>query len=236
MKLKRISLTAAILLLVSITYNLHVLQIPLSVYDEGIVLTGADRVSKGHVPYADFWSMYPPGQFYTLAFLFKVFGTSVLVERVYDVFVRSLLSVVGFLLIRNLGLSNRLALVGWGMLLVWHGSLEYAAYPVYFAMLAFFVGVYFFLVHVERRENRWLLHSGFFVGLGAMFRHDLAGMVGLSFVIALVLRRVTDAHAGRRSELYFLSALLLTGLPVALYLSQVADLRTMVSQLIVTPA
>jgi hypothetical protein len=101
-----------ILSIASAVCHLPVLHMRLNVYDEGIVLVGADRVLQGHVLYRDFWSMYPPGQFYTLAFLFKLFGTSVLVERIYDLAVRSLLTLCGFLVTRKLGLSTQAAVTG----------------------------------------------------------------------------------------------------------------------------
>lgn len=58
-------------------------------YDEGLILVGATRVLSDDIPYRDFYSIYGPGQFYVLAALFKVFGPSVLVERLWDFLVRS---------------------------------------------------------------------------------------------------------------------------------------------------
>ena len=122
------------LLLVSVVCHLPVLDMRLNVYDEGIILAGAERVVQGDVPYRDFWSMYPPGQFYTLAALFKLFGSSVLVERIYDLVVRSLLAMCAFLVTRKLGLSIGAAIAGWAMALVWTAPTWFAAYPVYVAL------------------------------------------------------------------------------------------------------
>jgi hypothetical protein len=60
-------------------------------YDEGIVLTAAMRVAAGQIPHRDFYAIYGPGQFYILAGFFKLFGQSILVERIVDLFFRALL-------------------------------------------------------------------------------------------------------------------------------------------------
>lgn len=36
----------------------------LNLYDEGIILVGAQRVFNGDIPYRDFWSMYGPAPFF----------------------------------------------------------------------------------------------------------------------------------------------------------------------------
>ena len=54
-------------------------------YDEGIIVTDAMRVASGQIPRRDFYVNYGPAQFYLLAGLFKAFGQSLLVERLYDI-------------------------------------------------------------------------------------------------------------------------------------------------------
>ena len=57
-----------------------------NVFDEGILLTGTMRTMAGQVLHRDFYYDYGPAQFYLFAGLFKLFGTSVLVERLAAVF------------------------------------------------------------------------------------------------------------------------------------------------------
>ena len=61
-----------------------------NVYDEGIVLTAAMRVAAGQLPHRDFYAIYGPAEFYLFAGLFKIFGQSILVERLFDLLLRSL--------------------------------------------------------------------------------------------------------------------------------------------------
>ena len=67
----RICLT--LLLLSFTTYLLVSCDVHLSIYDEAASLYGAVRVMDGELPYRDFWMVYPPGIFYTLAALFSMF-------------------------------------------------------------------------------------------------------------------------------------------------------------------
>jgi hypothetical protein len=209
---------------------------PLNVYDEGLILAGADRILKGHLPYVHFWSIYPPGQFYALALLFKLFGSSVLVERIYDIIVKSLLSIFSFLITRKLGFSNKIAIISWGMSLIWTGSGGFAAYPVYAAILFIFISVYFFLYHIEKNQVQLLIFSGSFMALGAMFRHDLAGMATFAILITLFLRKITDTEIGYRPIFYYIFAVLLAVLPVSIYLINAIGIQPMINQLIITPA
>ncbi len=59
-----------------------------SIFDEGIVLTAAMRVAAGQVSHRDFYILYGPAQFYLLAGLFRIFGHSILIERLFDLLVR----------------------------------------------------------------------------------------------------------------------------------------------------
>ena len=54
------------------------------VYDEGLMLTAAMRVAAGQIPHRDFYANYGPAQFYLVAGLFKLFGETILVERLFD--------------------------------------------------------------------------------------------------------------------------------------------------------
>ena len=58
-----------------------------NIYDEGVAVTGAMRILHGEIPYRDFWTMYAPGQYYFLAGLFKFFGQSLLIERIFSVLI-----------------------------------------------------------------------------------------------------------------------------------------------------
>jgi hypothetical protein len=58
-------------------------------YDEGFLLTAAFREMLGQIPHRDFYFAYGPAQTYLLVGLFKLFGPSVLIERLYDLVIKA---------------------------------------------------------------------------------------------------------------------------------------------------
>src|SRR5580692_11140810 len=73
--------SAATVFAVSFLLLLTGMSVRPSMYDEGITVTGAMRVLGGQLPHRDFYTNYGPAHFYILAGLFKLFGESLLVER-----------------------------------------------------------------------------------------------------------------------------------------------------------
>ena len=60
-------------------------------HDGGYILQTAERLVKGEIIYKDFDFVYTPLSVYITAILFKFFGQSVLVERIFSMF----LSLIG---------------------------------------------------------------------------------------------------------------------------------------------
>src|SRR2546426_5215005 len=79
--------------------------------DEGIILQGAQRILRGEVLYRDFFSFFTPGSYHLLAFLFKLFGSSILVARTALVFFGAAYSVTTYLLARRVCSRASAALV-----------------------------------------------------------------------------------------------------------------------------
>ena len=69
--------------------------------DEGIVLQGAQRILHGQVLYRDFFSYFTPGSYYSLALLFKVFGSSFMVARTALAVVGAIFAAIAYLLMRR---------------------------------------------------------------------------------------------------------------------------------------
>lgn len=220
----------------SILYNFYLLKIPVNIYDEGIILTGADRVLKKQLPYIDFWTMYPPGQYFTLAFLFKLFGTSILTERIYDIAVKSLLAIITCAAIKKTCSSNAIAITGWFIALIYIGKFEFPAYPVYSAILLILVGVYFIIDYIQNNKTQHLIYAGFIITTAFMFRHDLAGMAAISIIFTLFLKNILENKTFFRSGFTFISGMLLVGLPILIYLANAIGIPLIIDQILLTPA
>lgn len=76
-----------LLTLLATVYYLPFVNKGLIIFDEGYIIHFAERIAQGQVPYYDFFIQYTPGFFYILAFCFKIFGTSILVERIVTVII-----------------------------------------------------------------------------------------------------------------------------------------------------
>jgi hypothetical protein len=159
---------------------------PLNVYDEGLILHGAERVLLGELPYRDFWTVYAPGQYYVLAGLFRVFGSKVLVARAYDTLVRAALALMGYHVTQRAA-SSAWALAVWGSMVAWLGFFEFYLYPAYLALALCLVAVLWLWKACDRQEpeaRRWWWLTGCALGTAALLRHDFAAY---GVVVALAI-------------------------------------------------
>ena len=98
--------------------------------DEGLVLTNAERIRAGEVPYRDFWTMYGPGYFYALAGLFSLVEPTILVARLFDTALRFLLTLEVYLLARTVT-SRRVALLPYAFVTFWLATIRFYSYPAF---------------------------------------------------------------------------------------------------------
>lgn len=159
---------------------------PLSRYDEGLAAYGAVRVQAGAVPYRDFWTLYPPGQFYVLAWFFGLFGPSLLVERVYSVTTDVLTALASHRLATRL-VPPRWAMASPVLTVVSLSTLNFG-YPVGPALLLTLGSCVFLARFFEGKGSGNLLLAGLLTGGIFLFRHDLgcyATLVGTAVVLCL---------------------------------------------------
>ena len=215
-------------------------------YDEGVIAYGAQRLLQGDVPYRDFWVLYPPGQFLAIAALFKLFGSSLIVERAWDIALRAAIASLGYLITARLA-PRRYALLTWAMSLLWLQAIRFYGYPLIPALLLTLVSIAFFIGFLQSRAIvRNLFMAGLFIGVLVAFRHDIASYVFLAEGLAIfgvfrVERRATRPGAIRWRNLLTAGTTLCAGiavgfLPVLVYLLASVTLADLLEQLIVFPA
>jgi hypothetical protein len=171
------------------------LWLPIQYYDEGILLTDANLILRGEIPYRDFYSNYPPGIFLVIAALWKLGGVSVLAYRalgfLLHVFVAAL---AGRLAARVSG--RRFMPLAAGLALIWIEGLE-GAPSAYLAAIA--LGLAFVelaLRATERASSRVRpLLAGLALGAVSCFRHDLFAYLVLAIGALSISKRF-------RSELF----------------------------------
>jgi hypothetical protein len=214
-----------------------------NVYDEGIVLVAAMRVAAGQVPHRDFYAIYGPAEFYILAGLFKLFGESVLVVRLVDLFFRALL-VASLYSVASLYVRRSVAAVTSLVALMWLFGLYTATAATAVIPVSLFnlVGTALILpVFSQNLSRRRTLITGVIAGISALFRYDTG--IALLVVHACVIGAGICVRIREKRVRTFLSAFwpylvgfALVTLPPAAYYLSVAPLHPLIHDIILFPS
>jgi hypothetical protein len=215
----------------------------LNIYDEGIIVYGAERVMQGDLPYRDFWTQYSPGQLYVLAGLFSAFGVNIMVERWWDVLIRALLA-LSMLAVSAKLTSWKLALPVWLLGVLWAQAYGFFGYPIFAGLMFAFASLYAMLRGFT--DKRWLFAAGVLLGLCFAFRHDMAVYLGaaqvLGFVPAVFLRKTDErdslikrAIATVKIALPWVAGAAIIMLPIIAYFVINTPVSELVNQLFLFP-
>ncbi|MGD0589224.1 MAG: glycosyltransferase family 39 protein [Bacteroidota bacterium] len=181
------SKTAVVLFFSCVLYVLCAqIKTPFLRYDEGFAVFNATRIMDGDVPYKDFWTIYPPGQFYVLAAIFKTFGTNLLVARIYDTIVRFVIVICAYLIAKKIT-SHSLALLGCAVTALLLGFADSYAYAVFPAMALALLSILSMLQYTQTGQRHWALLAGLLIGLVAFFRWDIGLYTGISVAFTIIL-------------------------------------------------
>lgn len=209
-----------------------------SVYDEGDVLVGALGVLRGDVPYRDFWTLYGPGQYWVVAGLFKLFGPSILVERMWDSAVRAGLAALAFGLCWEF-INRWLALMAWMFSLIWLWSVGFYGYPLLPAALFGLASAYLLIKYMTGSAGEWAVAAvGACAALAGLFRHDIGGYTFIAAMAAIWIGHMFGPHQSRRraSALIRLTVgALAIAIPVAVYLALQMPLTDILHPLVIYP-
>jgi hypothetical protein len=217
-----------------------------NLYDEGLVLTNAERIRAGEVPYRDFWTMYGPGYFYALAGLFLLVEPTILAARLFDTGLRFFLTVKVYLIARSVT-SSWVALIPYALVTFWLATIRFYSYPAFPATGALLLAALALMGYLRDRRGRWLFLSGMALGLTALIRLDFGGYGAVGFACALALFELREASAMGgawrarvggvlRAEALLAGGSLLVALPLYGYLLAASGFATVYEVLIRFPA
>jgi len=163
-------------------------QLDLRAYDEGLMLYGAEQVTKGKLPYRDFWTLYGPGAFYALGALFDAFGHSVATSRALDLGYKTGI-VVASSLVLSRGCRWPLNIFSTGVVLLLLISIQQPGFPIFPAILMSLLALYF--LSAPPVGSAWpglrLLAGGALAGGAVLYRTDLGLYALLACTVALFL-------------------------------------------------
>jgi Dolichyl-phosphate-mannose-protein mannosyltransferase len=212
-------------------------------YDEGLILFGSARVQSGDIPYRDFYANYGPGQFYVLATLFKVFGPSVLVERLWDLLIRACTVLVVYLIVDRTWNRRRALLISL-LVTMWLSYFEFYGYPVFPCLLLSLLSLYC-LISIYRgyRATAPLLASGVCVGITILFRPDIGIAAGAGGAFTLGLFHIAQKLDARqrtrallRSGTIYLTGIALASGPALVLLFAAGATHDMLVDIVFIPA
>ncbi|MBF0493986.1 MAG: glycosyltransferase family 39 protein [Candidatus Omnitrophica bacterium] len=157
-------------------------------YDDGISLSSSELIYNGYVPYKDFILLYAPLQFYITAFLFKLFGASHIVARLFTVLMYTTICLITYYLTKKASQNPRVAFFAW---LICAASLVPrlgASLSTMWEGMGFaFIGMFFMCKFFEFRKYVFLAAGAFASGLAALSRQDMGSYAALASVSALFI-------------------------------------------------
>jgi hypothetical protein len=165
---------------------------PPGIYGEGLIVSGAERILHGQLPYRDFNTGYPPAEFYTVAGVFSVFGASLLAERVWDTVWRLAIGGLAVVLARAVTPQQRphpLPLICVGLIT---GAVGYRLYPMISGVLPCLAAIWCAVLYLDQRGVRWLFFSGVAGGVAVLYRHDLAACVCGAVTVASCYQAIAE--------------------------------------------
>jgi hypothetical protein len=212
------------------------------IYDEGLILTAAMRVGAGQIPHRDFYANYGPAQFYILAALFKIFGQSILVERLYDLFIKGLLVTAVFGIAASY--TRRPITVCTAVVAVfWLFSLsDLTGTPVIPVSLLNVVGSALILpVFSGSVRTRRMLAAGALAGFATLFRYD-TGLALFCIHTCVIAIAVCSKEGSSKLRAFgynwwpYALGFVVVTLPPLLYYLSVAPLHPVVHDIILYPS
>lgn len=165
----------------------------IGIYDEGLIVTGAELISSGKLPYRDFWTMYGPAQFYLTSWGFDVFGHADLVVRAIGIVSKALIVSASYSLVALLSPRVHAAIAAAVILFLLIAARQ-DAFPV-FPAVAFSLLSILWVVKGFNRNGKYLFFAGLSTAVVIAFRHDLGAYNALAVVVSLFVANLSVTNS-----------------------------------------
>lgn len=172
-----------LILAVAAAVPLRALWIAGGSFDEALVLVLPERLIKGDLPNRDFLHLYGPGSLYALAGWYRVFGTTLVAERIFGLLAHSASLAAVYVLLRPFGRRSATYGALTAMLLVllptgaaalaWTTAVALGLWSIVFGLRALNLS--------GRARVPALLAGGLLLGLSLSFRPDMVVALGLAW-------------------------------------------------------
>jgi hypothetical protein len=177
----------AVILVAGFVYYVSYFNYGISLSDEGFFVYGAERVLRGQLPMSDFIS-YPPGSYFLLALLFKIFGIHLLVSRLMEMAFLILNGIMLFYIGKRL-MPDRMALIPSFVLIAFPGPWHKVFFT--FGLLLPLVALFRFL---EKESPIRILVVGWCLGTVSIFKLESALFALIAVFVVLFCQHVNTAQ------------------------------------------
>jgi 4-amino-4-deoxy-L-arabinose transferase-like glycosyltransferase len=207
--------------------------------DEGFLAYGAVRVLNGEMPHRDFVSLQPPLSFYTVALLFKLFGTSLATMRTFGLSIFVAIALLLYAIARRL-MSPLLALCAAAPACVLGLPVfNFVPFAVWQGIAITLVSAFVYLLALSRNSPLLAAIAGICTAASLLLRHDQAIYFSLSILALSILHRFgsDELSISDLARLFFswLGGSILVLAPLALWWWKAGALPEMWRQLVQFP-
>jgi hypothetical protein len=194
-RLERIG--TAIVLAIAAWYWLKYFHRNTNLLDEGSTAAQALRIINGDLIYRDFFTVVTPASYYTVAWLFRIFGEQLMVLRW-----AALVCGLGIVLV-SLLIGRRIAAWPFAagaalMTTVWGWFL---GTPNFYSLEAALFSLIALAFYLRGPAPRWLLAAGLAVGLSALTKQNTGAYSAAGLAITIWASRLFDAEPDWRGRL-----------------------------------
>lgn len=173
-------------------YWLHYFNRSTNLLDEGSTAAQALRIVNGELIYRDFFTVVTPGSYYTVAWLFQIFGASLMVLR-WTVLVTGLgillitLTVGRRVMVWPFAATAGLLTTVWGWFLVT---------PNFYSLEAALLSLVALACYVYGAPSwRWMIAAGIAAGLTAMVKQNVGAYTAAGLFITIWASRLFDTES-----------------------------------------
>jgi hypothetical protein len=215
------SIGAVLVVAAALQYWLWYFRRATNLLDEGSTAAQALRIVKGELIYRDFFTVVTPGSYYTIAWLFQMFGERLMVLR-WAALGTGLLIVVVTLLVARRVMSWPFAAAAALMTTVWGWFLVTPNFYSLQAALLALIALWCYLRHVDGGGTRWIVLAGVLTGLTVLVKQNVGAYVAVALFATIWMSRVFDRDTRwndrLRTTVRFISGICMPVLPALLIL------------------
>ncbi len=153
--------------------------------DEGVVLDGAWNLINGKIPYRDFFEFIPPGSFYFIFVVWKLFGVSYLIAKIASMIALLAGSICLHKIAKQFTQNKTLAYLPALFFILSSAGWPIINHNVYNAVILIWAS-YFFLRAIGTKNFVNYFWSGLLMGISFLFLQQKSALVFLALLLFIV--------------------------------------------------